>query len=147
MILSVTLCQPGKLGQYTDQATGWTSEESRKEIFLFYTGSRLATGLSQPPNKQVLGAPSLRVKWPWNEADHKPASNGNVTNSWSYIATSPHTFITWCLIKHSDDHIGPLIMEERISELYMEFICNAMFNEFLFNYSYKHQICLNKMLL
>jgi hypothetical protein len=47
-------------------------------IFLFPTAFRTALVITQPPTQWVLGAVSLQVKWPGNEADHSPSFSAEV---------------------------------------------------------------------
>jgi hypothetical protein len=47
-------------------------------IFLFTAASRTALGLTQPPIQCILGALSLGVKRPENEADHSPPSSAEL---------------------------------------------------------------------
>jgi hypothetical protein len=74
-------------------------------IFLFTTASRTALEPTQPPIQQVLGDPSLGVKWPGREVDHSPPSSAEVKNEWSCTSTPPYAFMAWCLVKHRDNFI------------------------------------------
>jgi hypothetical protein len=71
---------------------GWLEFDSWKgqELFLFAV-SKLALGPGGGGGKQ-----------PGHEAEYTPPSSAEVKNVWSYISTSPHIFMVWCLVTHKD---------------------------------------------
>jgi hypothetical protein len=66
---------------------------SPPEIFLFTTSSRPALATTQSPVQWVLGALTLGVKQPRDEANHSPSSSAKVNNAWSYTSTTPYIFM------------------------------------------------------
>jgi hypothetical protein len=66
------------------------------ELFLFSIA--VTPTPLQPPIYWVLGALSMRVKQPMDEADHSPAFNVRVKN-----AAHPYVFMALCLINHRDN--------------------------------------------
>jgi hypothetical protein len=69
------------------QPGNWGSIPGRVEIFIIYSVSRLALGLSQTPTQWVLLALSPEVKQWVHEADHSPLSGVEVMNVWSFTST------------------------------------------------------------
>jgi len=56
-------------------------------IFLFYNASRPALRSTELPIQWIVGAISLAVKWPGNEADYSHPSSAEVKNAWCYTST------------------------------------------------------------
>jgi hypothetical protein len=57
---------------------GQGSIPGRAGIFVSFTASRPALGLTQPPIQCVLGVLSPEVKRPGNEVDHSPPFNAQI---------------------------------------------------------------------
>jgi hypothetical protein len=47
----------------------------------------------------IMGVLSPVVKWPGHESVHRPLSNAEVKNAWSYTSTSTVSPMARCLIK------------------------------------------------
>jgi hypothetical protein len=80
----------------------WFFPRKGQRMFLFTTAPRPALGQTQPPNQNVKGALSLKVKRPGREADHSPVVNADIKNAWSYFSTPPYVFMSWYLVKYRD---------------------------------------------
>jgi hypothetical protein len=61
-----------------------------QEIVLYYTASRLALGLTQPPIQCVPEAFSLGIYRQGHKADHSPPSSAEVKNGLAMLPL-PHT--------------------------------------------------------
>jgi hypothetical protein len=77
---------------------GRSSSPGRGKISFLSTSSRPVLGPTQPPIQWVQGALSTEVKRPEHEADHSPASNADVKNTWIYTYTPPYVLMALCLI-------------------------------------------------
>jgi hypothetical protein len=65
----------------------------RVKNFFFFTSSRPALGLTQPPTQGMPRAPFLGVKRPGREADHSPPTSADVKNMWIYTTAAPYAFM------------------------------------------------------
>jgi hypothetical protein len=96
----VLFTHSSSVGMATRLRAGRPGFDSRQgqEIFLYFTSSRPALGLTQPPVQWVPGALSPGVTRPGREADHSPPPSAMVKNMWIYTSTPPHVSIVSGLI-------------------------------------------------
>jgi hypothetical protein len=85
------------------RGSGFDSRQGQ-DIFLFSTSSRQALVFTQSPIRWVPGSLSPEVKLPGRETDHCPVSDAEVESQWNYTITSPHIFMTYCLIVYVRDN-------------------------------------------
>jgi hypothetical protein len=86
--------------RYSDQATGWTTGESR------FNSRKVKTILSSPkpkqsltptqlPLKEELGVLSPGVERPKRQPDHSTPPNAEVKKGWSHTSAPPYTFTAY----------------------------------------------------
>ena len=78
----------------------------------FPRASGPAQGPTHPPIKQLPGAFSSNIKRLGRVPDKSCLSMVEVKNAWSHAYISPHAFMAWNSIKHSDNCSFILSLED-----------------------------------
>jgi len=106
------------LGLPGQRRSGWPGFNLRQEqwwdSFFIETASRAVLGPNQPPILWVSGA----LNWSGLETDHSPPSSAEFKNAWSYYPLPQDIFMTWPLVKHTENFTSYLTLSLGLSARY-----------------------------